>query len=169
MPENKRKKLNLRSIEMTFFGYEPGSKGYWLWNSNTWAVVLSRDMTFNECSFSYWEGSSPSAPFAQPAVLNRPVTIEFPSEGSAPLALATPPPVTPPPATLPCVSDVDTTVFQTSPLQPTSHLPLLRACAVCVRRRPDLVLSRLQGTVAQSEQLTGFSSTSLTPESTKSI
>jgi hypothetical protein len=34
-PEDKCKKLELRSIEMTLVGYEPGFKGYWLWNAST--------------------------------------------------------------------------------------------------------------------------------------
>ena len=111
MPEDKQKKLDLRLIEMTFVGYEPGSKGYRLWNSSTRAVILSHNVTFYERSFPYQKGSSPSAPSTQPAVLDGPVTIEFPSGGSVPLAPAMPPPVTPPLATPPRVPDVDTTVF----------------------------------------------------------
>ena len=30
VPKDKRKKLNLKVIEMTLIGYELGSKGYWL-------------------------------------------------------------------------------------------------------------------------------------------
>jgi len=33
--EAKCMKLNLRSVEMMLVGYEPGSKGYRLWNSTT--------------------------------------------------------------------------------------------------------------------------------------
>jgi hypothetical protein len=47
-PEDKRKKLDPRSIEMTLVGYKRGSKGYWLWNSNTRSIVLSRDVTFDK-------------------------------------------------------------------------------------------------------------------------
>ena len=137
MPEDKRKKLDPRSIEMTFVGYEPGSKGYRLWNSNTRAVVLLHDVTFDERSFPYQEGSLPSAPLvAQPTVLDGPVTVDYPQSeqgGSAPPVPQLP--VTPPP-----VLDVDTTIFQTPPSQPTSHSPLLRACTVRVCRCPDPVL-----------------------------
>jgi hypothetical protein len=35
VPEDKRKKLNPRSIKMMLVGYEPGSKGYRLWNPTT--------------------------------------------------------------------------------------------------------------------------------------
>jgi hypothetical protein len=35
VPEGKQKKLDLRLIEMTLVGYEPGSKGYRLWNRST--------------------------------------------------------------------------------------------------------------------------------------
>ena len=33
--EDKRKKLDPKAIEMTLIGYEPGSKGYQLWNPST--------------------------------------------------------------------------------------------------------------------------------------
>jgi len=35
VPEDKQKKLDLKAIEMMLIGYEPGSKGYQLWNSTT--------------------------------------------------------------------------------------------------------------------------------------
>jgi hypothetical protein len=53
--EDKRKKLNPRSVEMTLIGYEPGFKGYWLWNSTIRSIVLSHNVTFDERSFPYKE------------------------------------------------------------------------------------------------------------------
>ena len=47
-PEDKRRKLDPRSIEMTLVGYEAGSKGYRLWNPKTRSIVLSHDVTCDE-------------------------------------------------------------------------------------------------------------------------
>jgi hypothetical protein len=46
--EDKRKKLDPRSVEMMLIGYELGSKGYQLWNSTTRSIILSRNVTFDE-------------------------------------------------------------------------------------------------------------------------
>ena len=35
VPQGKRQKLDPRLVQMTFVGYEPGSKGYRLWNPTT--------------------------------------------------------------------------------------------------------------------------------------
>jgi len=51
VPADKRRKLDSKSIATTFIGYEPGSKGYRLWDKNTRSVHLSRDVTFDESSF----------------------------------------------------------------------------------------------------------------------
>ena len=106
---------------MMFVRYELGSKGYQLWNSNTWVVVLLCNMTFDECSFPYQEGSLPSVPpIAQSAVLDRLMTVDYPQSeqgGSVPLVPQLP--VTPLP-----ILNADTTIFQTPLLQPASHSPL---------------------------------------------
>jgi len=45
------KKLDPKAFEATFIGYEPGSKGYRLWDKRTRSVILSRDVKFDEESF----------------------------------------------------------------------------------------------------------------------
>src|SRR6266403_2104830 len=76
-PEAKCTKLDPRSVEMTLVGYEPGSKGYRLWNSTTQSVVLSRDVTFDERSFPYKETRSTSITPSQPIVSEGPVTVYY--------------------------------------------------------------------------------------------
>jgi len=76
-PEDKRKKLDPRSIEMTLVGYEPGSKGYRLWNASTRSIVLSRDVTFDERSFPFKENKAIEAAPSQPSVTDGPVTIYY--------------------------------------------------------------------------------------------
>src|SRR5580692_843226 len=51
VPADKRRKLDAKAIPVVFVGYEPGSKGYRLWDKNTCSVHLSRDVTFDESSF----------------------------------------------------------------------------------------------------------------------
>ena len=75
--EDKRKKLDPRSVKMTLIGYEPGSKGYRLWNTNTRSIVLSRDVTFDERSYPYKESGQSQALPPQPTVSEGPVTIYY--------------------------------------------------------------------------------------------
>jgi Integrase core domain len=49
--KDNRKKLDPKAIEATFIGYEPGSKGYRLWDKRTRSVILSRDVKFDEDLF----------------------------------------------------------------------------------------------------------------------
>jgi hypothetical protein len=74
--KDKRKKLDPHSIEMTLVGYEPGSKGYRLWNPTTQAIILSHDMTFDERSYPARASSEPSAS-PVPLALDGPITITF--------------------------------------------------------------------------------------------
>jgi len=144
VPEDKRKKLNPKVIEMTLIGYEPGSKGYRLWNSSTRAIVLSRDVTFDERSFPSKESSAPSALPSQPAVLDGPVTISIPAsepEGPAPqpelnAPAARPLPEMPPQRPLP---NRGSTVFHTPPSQPAPRTPPACARPVRIRRDPTIV------------------------------
>jgi transposase InsO family protein len=76
-PEDKRKKLDPRSIEMTLLGYEPGSKGYRLWNPSTRSITLSRDVTFDERSYPFKESKGAAAPPSQPIVSDGPITIHY--------------------------------------------------------------------------------------------
>jgi len=47
----KRKKLDPKSKEMIFVGYEPGSKGYQFGTPRTDASKISRDVKFDESKF----------------------------------------------------------------------------------------------------------------------
>ena len=60
VPADKRHKLDAKAIEVTFIGYESGSKGYRLWDKRTHSVHLSRDVTFDESSFPSLSGDEPS-------------------------------------------------------------------------------------------------------------
>jgi len=51
VPADKRHKLDAKATEVTLVGYEPGSKGYQLWDKHTHSVKLSRDVTFDESCF----------------------------------------------------------------------------------------------------------------------
>ena len=103
---------------MTLVGYELGSKGYWLWNSNTRAIVLSRDMTFDERFFPFRESGPQSTPPVQPDVPQGPVTVQLPE-----IVEALPPapaPTTPEPV------HRDNTVFFTPSSQPPASPPPAR-------------------------------------------
>ncbi len=51
VPADKRRKLDAKATEVMLVGYEPGSKGYQLWDKYTCSVKLSRDVTFDESCF----------------------------------------------------------------------------------------------------------------------
>ena len=53
---DKRCKLDAKAIEVTLVGFEPGAKGYQLWDKSTHSVCLSRDVTFDESSFPSHKG-----------------------------------------------------------------------------------------------------------------
>jgi hypothetical protein len=128
---------------MTLIGYEPGSKGYRLWNSSTQAIVLSCDMTFDKRSFPSKESSAPSALPLQPAVLDGLVTITLPaSEPGGPM----PQPELNVPAPHPLLETPQhplpnwgSTVFHTPPSQPALGMPPARAHPVQIRRDPNVV------------------------------
>ena len=56
VPADKHCKLDAKAIEVTFIGYEPGSKGYRLWDTYTHSIHLSQDVTFDKSSFPYLSG-----------------------------------------------------------------------------------------------------------------
>src|SRR5712664_2858172 len=66
VPADKRRKLDAKATEVTLVGYEPGSKGYRLWDKHTRSVKLSRDVTFDESCFPSLQGAethpSPNSP-----------------------------------------------------------------------------------------------------------
>ncbi len=57
VPSDKRCKLDAKAIEVMLVRYEPGSKGYQLWDKHTRSVKLSRDVTFNESCFPSQQGA----------------------------------------------------------------------------------------------------------------
>ena len=62
--KKKRRKLDLKSREMTFIGCEPVSKGYQFWDKNSRSIVISRDVKFNESKFPYRKDLDYKNPFA---------------------------------------------------------------------------------------------------------
>lgn len=126
-PEDKQKKHDLRLIEMTLVGYEPGLKGYRLWNSNTRSIALLCDMTFNERSFPFKEiWPSPVAPL-QPVVSDGPVTIHYnlPTDtdgGPVPQAPLVPASLPVTPAQCPTLEWAETE-FHTPHFQPAAPTP----------------------------------------------
>jgi hypothetical protein len=73
VPADKRRKLDPKAIEVMFVGYEPGSKGYRLWDKHTRSVKLSRDVTFDESCFPSQQGAEthpqPTSPIPIPFFL----------------------------------------------------------------------------------------------------
>ena len=75
VPADKRRKLDAKAIEVTLVGYEPGSKGYRLWDKHTRSVKLSRDVTFDESCFPSRQGAEthPNTPYTPPPISFFPV------------------------------------------------------------------------------------------------
>jgi Integrase core domain/gag-polypeptide of LTR copia-type/GAG-pre-integrase domain len=116
-PEAKRKKLDPRSIEMIFVGYEPGSKGYRFWNSSKRSIVLSRDVTFDERTFPAKLAAGPPAPApAQPLMIEGSTTIMLPQSTQTVPAPPHTPQIVPTP-------DRQSTIFHTPPSQPAASPP----------------------------------------------
>jgi len=67
VPADKHRKLDEKSLVTVLVGFEPGSKGYKLWDRQTRSVKLSRDVTFDESSFPSREDSTAKAGPPQPA------------------------------------------------------------------------------------------------------
>ena len=53
VPDQKRKKLDKKSISCIFVGYPGGSKGYKVYNRDTKKFLRSRDVVFLENSFGH--------------------------------------------------------------------------------------------------------------------
>ena len=137
--EDKRKKLDPRSIEMMLVGYEPGSKGYRLWNSSTRSLVLSRDVTFDETSFPYKELTAAIAAPNIHTVSDGPVTIHYKvpntsDGGSAPRVPNLP--ATPAPRPTPERAETE---FYTLLSQPAAPMPPERPRPTRIRRDPGIL------------------------------
>jgi hypothetical protein len=70
IPADKRCKLDAKAIEVTLVRYEPGSKGYRLWDKHTHSIKLSRDVTLDESCFPSQQGT-------ETPLLNSPIPIPF--------------------------------------------------------------------------------------------
>jgi hypothetical protein len=126
---------------MTLIGYEPGSKGYRLWNSHTRSIVLSRDVTCDERSFPYKEiGQTTVAP-SKPAVLDGPVTIHYNmpdnSDGGPAPRIPTPPTLPTTPAQHPTPERAEME-FHTPLSQPAAATPLVCPHLQRIRRDPGV-------------------------------
>ena len=126
---------------MTLIGYEPGSKGYRLWNTSTRSIVLSRDVTFDERSFPYKEIGPKSDPPPKPTVLDGPTTIyynqsDISNEGSAP-SVPTHPTLPVTPAQRPTPERAETE-FHTPLSQPAAPSPPARPRQSRTRRDPGV-------------------------------
>ena len=53
IPDEKRKKLDAKSLKCVFVGYPEGKKGYKLYNPATRKMITSRDVIFAESEFEY--------------------------------------------------------------------------------------------------------------------
>ena len=135
---DKRKKLDPRSVEMTLIGYEPGSKGYRLWNSNSRSIVLSRDVTFDERSFPCKEIGPRPAASSQPSVSDGPVIIEYNLSTEGPTPHVPELPMLPQtPAQRPTPERAETE-FHTPLSQPAAATPPERPRPQRVRRDPGV-------------------------------
>ena len=124
VPDNKRRKLDAKAIEVTLVGYESGAKGYRLWDKHTHSLKLSRDVTFDESVFPSLQGVelrpapvSP-APSAQAPIIPSPAV-------AAPNPPAAPPadPPAQPPSRESSVSTTDSEASVKNILCPTSEQP----------------------------------------------
>jgi hypothetical protein len=92
VPADKHHKLDVKAIEVMLVGFEPGAKGYQLWDKQTHSVRLSRDVTFDESSFPSQKGvethPAPIPPVPVIAVPNPaarpPFHIEYPVRAPSP-------------------------------------------------------------------------------------
>ena len=59
--KKRRSKLEPKSREMIFVGYEPGSKGYQFWDAAHHCIEISHDVKFNETLFPAKEATKSQA------------------------------------------------------------------------------------------------------------
>ena len=106
VPKDGRKKLDAKAFPATFIGYEPGSKGYRLWNGRTHSVVVSRDVIFDETVFPSRQAVEP-APATDVPPPFEPFYVEVPyvvpavveAQNARPPMPPVPPPAPSPPST----------------------------------------------------------------------
>jgi len=95
VPSDKRCKLDAKAVKVTLVGYEPGSKGYRLWDRHAHSLRLSRDVTFDESVFPSRQGDEPCPQPTSPAPLSAPAPVANSPASAAPNPPA-PPPALPP-------------------------------------------------------------------------
>ena len=95
VPGDKRRKLDAKAIEVVLVGYEPGSKGYWLWDRNTHSLRLSRDVTFDESVFPFLQGAKPHPAPEPPAPISAQAPIIISPAVAVPNRPAQPPALPP--------------------------------------------------------------------------
>ena len=66
--KKRRSKLEPKSREMIFVGYEPGSKGYQFWDAAHQCIEISRDVKFNETLFPAKEAKKNQASMNDPPI-----------------------------------------------------------------------------------------------------
>ena len=94
VPGDKRRKLDAKASEVVLVGYEPGAKGYRLWDRHTHSLRLSRDVTFDESVFPFKQSVEPHSAPVSPA----PFSAQAPIFTSPVLAAPNPPAPAVPPA-----------------------------------------------------------------------
>ena len=149
VPGDKRRKLDAKAIETVLVGYEPGSKGYRLWDKHTHSLKMSRDVTFDESVFPFRQGDKPPpvpstpAPYVAqppfipspaPAVPNPPALPQLPAVPTTPAAPSAPAVPNPPAASSvqpearppSRASSTDSEASVSDLLRPPSEQPSLR-------------------------------------------
>jgi hypothetical protein len=153
VPADKRRKLDAKAIEVTLVGFEPGTKGYQLWDKQTHSVRLSRDVTFDKSSFPSQKGVEthpaplPAVPViaAPNLVAGPPLYIEFPVRAPSPTLsdssaqdvenlLDPKRPSTPPSVQIPLPPPNTPWTPKWEHTAPTSPLP--RPSATCIKHKP---------------------------------
>ena len=124
VPDDKRRKLDAKAIEVTLVGYESGAKGYRLWDKHTHSLKLSRDVTFDESVFPSLQGVEPRPAPVSPAPSAQAPIIPSPAV-AAPNPPAAPPadPPARPPSRESSVSTTDSEASVKNILRPTSEQP----------------------------------------------
>ena len=62
-------KLDAKAKKVMFIGYEPGSKGFQLWDKHTCSINLSWDVTFNKSSFPFLSDQTRSSSTLTPTLI----------------------------------------------------------------------------------------------------
>jgi hypothetical protein len=151
VPADKRCKLDAKAIEVMLVGFEPGAKGYQLWDKQTHSVRLSRDVTFDESSFPSQKGvethPAPIPPVPVIAAPNPaarpPFHIDYPVQAPSPTQSQSSAEdvedlLDPRPSTPPSVKTIPPPNSPRTPKRdrPAPTLPPPRPSATCIKHEP---------------------------------